>query len=624
MISAKTPALRHILPILLGIGLFGLGLYALFHLMHSVDPTAIMAQIKATPPGVLMLAVAATTVGYAALVGYDALGLRFVGKTLPNRIVALGGFLGYAFGNTVGISVISGGAIRYRIYAAFGLSAFDVATISGYIAAALGVGLTLVGLAALSIYPNVVAGLVPFAETTIRLCALGIVLVAGSGIAILSVKHRRLKVWRFDLHLPSPGNLAAQMAIVLVDVVAASFALWVLMPVGTPNFGAFIAIYAIAMMIGVLSHVPGGIGVFETIVLGTLPLSVPVSDAAAALVLFRVIYYLLPFGVGVVVVSLNEARLAGGLMGRRFGRISATSRPAVEALHGLAPAVAALLAFGFGVYLILVSLLPSIRNEALEDGDFIAALLIEGGTLLSALIGAVLLVLSQGLARQVRAAFLLTLLSLCLGALAAVLNDFDWASAGLLLGGAVVLWPFAGGFTKRARLTEGVFSAAWFALVFALGIAATAFFFFLHQTTPYSNDLWTEIAHGANTPRALRAGLLASGFLLIFAIFIGLQGAKREIDSWAFPSTRSCRRSNPWGCWVTGSLPRRRCLKRISSPGSLSPARWWSRRAVSSCSAGCSISLTSCGSWRLARSLAERPVTGPGVWQNPSCTVRDA
>ncbi|MCL4675835.1 MAG: hypothetical protein KJZ59_07405, partial [Pararhodobacter sp.] len=171
-------------------------------------------------------------------------------------------------------------------------------------------------------------------------------------------------------------------------------------------------------------------------------------------------------------------------------------------------------------------LLPSIRNEAMEDGDVIAALLIEGGTLLSAMLGAVLLVLSQGLARQVRAAFLLTLLSLCLGALAAVLNDFDWASAGLLLAGAVVLWPFAGGFTKRARLTEGVFSAAWFALVLALGIGATAFFFFLHQTTPYSNDLWTEIAHGANTPRALRAGLLASGLLLVFAIFIGLRPAQ--------------------------------------------------------------------------------------------------
>lgn len=511
------------LPILLGIGLFGLGLYALVHLMRSVDPALVIAQIKAASPGVLLLAVTSSVVGYAALVGYDALGLRFIGKTLPSRIVALGGFLGYAFGNTVGISVVSGGAIRYRIYSAFGLSAFDVATISGYIAAALGLGLTLVGLTALSVYPGVVAEIVPFAGTTVRVFALGVVLAAVGGIVFLASRHRHLRLWRFDLHVPSPGNLAAQLVIVLIDVVAASFALWVLMPAGTPDFGAFIAIYAIATMVGVLSHVPGGIGVFETIVLGTLQPTVPVSEAAAALVLFRVIYYLLPFGVGVVVVSLNEARLAGGMIGRLFGRIPATSRPALEALHGLAPSVAALLTFGFGAYLILVSLLPSIRNDAIIEGEFVAALLIEGGTLLSAMIGAVLLVLSQGLARQIRAAFLLTLLSLSLGAVAAVLNDFDWPSAALLLVGAALLSPFTGGFKKSARLTEGVFGAAWFALVFAVALAAVAFFFFLHRTTPYSNDLWTEIAHGANTPRALRAGLLASSLLLILTIWAGLR-----------------------------------------------------------------------------------------------------
>ena len=108
--------LRSILPILIGLLLFGLGIYALNHLMHSVDPALVTAQLRSTALLSLALAIAATAIGYAALVGYDALALQFIGKALPRPIVALGGYLGYAFGNTIGVSVISGGAVRYRIY----------------------------------------------------------------------------------------------------------------------------------------------------------------------------------------------------------------------------------------------------------------------------------------------------------------------------------------------------------------------------------------------------------------------------------------------------------------------------------------------------------------------------
>ncbi|MCF8516880.1 MAG: bifunctional lysylphosphatidylglycerol flippase/synthetase MprF [Rhodobacteraceae bacterium] len=528
MTTQALSSLRTMLPVLIGLLLFGFGIYALNHLLHSVDPATVMAQIKATSGYALTLAIAATAIGYAALVGYDALALQFIGKSLPARVIAMGGFLGYAFGNTIGVSVISGGAVRYRIYSAFGLDAFDVATVSGYIAAALGTGLTLIGLAALSLHPTAVSQVIALPPEVTRVGALLILIATVGTIIFISAGNRRFRFWRMDLRLPPLRSLAAQLAITLIDVVAAAFALWILMPVGTPDLAMFIAIYAIATMIGILSHVPGGIGVFETIVIGTLPATVPISDAAAALVLFRIIYYLLPFGVGFIVVSLNEARLAGGMISRLLGRVPAASRPAVEALHSIAPSIAALMTFGLGAYLLLVSVFPSARSHAIVDGEFAAALLIEGGTLLSAMVGVVLLVLSHGLARRIKAAFLLTLLALGAGAVAALLNDLDVETAALLLAGVLLLFPFGGGFTRQAKLTEGVFSVAWLALVFGVAVAALGFFFFLHRTTPYSNDLWTEIAHGANTPRALRAGLLASALLLIFAIFTALRPVRRK------------------------------------------------------------------------------------------------
>lgn len=524
----KSGLLRHAVPILLGVALFGLGIYALSHLMHSVKPAAVIAQIRATPVNLLVLAGLATAVGYAALVGYDALALQFIGKPLPKRVVALGGFLGYAFGNTIGISVISGGAVRYRIYSAYGLDALEVATVSTYVAAALGTGLTLVGLAALAISPEVAGMTIHLPVDVIRFGALAIVAVSVGLISYLSITDRRFTLRGFDLHLPSPKSLLAQLVITLVDIVAAALTLWILMPQGTPDFGSFIAIYAIATMVGIITHVPGGIGVFETVVIAALPQSVAVSDAAAALVLFRIIYYLVPFALGFVIVSLNEARLAGGRIGQLIGRLPGTNRPALDAVHGAAPSLAALLAFGLGVYLLMVSLIPSVRNEALDEGDLMATVLLEGGTLLSSMIGVVLLVLSHGLARRIKDAFALTLIALGIGAFAALLNGFDLETAALLIGGAVLLMPFGGGFPRQAKLTEGIFGPAWFAMVLAVVIAGAAFFFFLHSATPYSNDLWVEIAHGANTPRALRAGLLASMLLLGFGVFVALRPVPRK------------------------------------------------------------------------------------------------
>ena len=153
--------LRSAAPILLGAVLFALGLYALYHLLEPVNPADVAAQIKATPVATLAAALGATAVGYVALVFYDWFGLRFIGKTLNRGIVALGGFLGFAFGNTIGVSVVSGAAVRYRIYASAGLNAYEVAALSGYIAVALGTGLTLVGLGALPSIPARWASICP-------------------------------------------------------------------------------------------------------------------------------------------------------------------------------------------------------------------------------------------------------------------------------------------------------------------------------------------------------------------------------------------------------------------------------------------------------------------------------
>lgn len=515
--------LRRILPLALGLALFALGLWALFHLLRHVHAADILSELRATPPVAVIGAVAATALGYAALIGYDFWALRYIRHKLAPRVVALGGFLGYAFGNTVGISVISGGAVRYRIYSAVGLNAFEVAQVSSYIAIALGVGLTFTGLGALALEPAALGGLLPLSDATIRWGAAALALAGLVALFVLSARRATLRIRHFEIALPPPGALAGQLAVTLLDIAAAALALWLLLPEGRPEFPAFVAIYAVATMAGILSHVPGGIGVFETVVIAAMPGDAPVESIAAALLLFRFVYYLLPFSLAFATVSFGTARLAGGALARLLGDAPAALRPALAALRGLAPGLVALVAFGLGAYLLLVSLLPSVQANALAENDVVGAILLEGGTLVSAGAGVVLILLSQGLSRRVQGAFWLMLVTLAGGMIASLLNGLDLKSAGLLALGALAMLPFRSSFTRRAKLTDGVFSPAWFALVAAVVLAAAAFFFFVHEATPYSNDLWTEFSRNANTPRSLRAGLAASAILLFFTIYLALR-----------------------------------------------------------------------------------------------------
>ena len=538
MARLNSQFLRSAAPIILGAGLFALGLYALYHLLRPVNLADVTGQIRATPIGALAAALGATAIGYVALIFYDWFGLRFIGKTLDRGIVALGGFLGYAFGNTIGVSVISGGAVRYRIYSAVGLNAFEVAAVSGYIAVALGTGLTLVGIAALVIHPGAVGAWLPYAAYTIQIVAAGITVVSVALIGWLSVSQRSLSLRGHELHLPPPADLAGQLVVTLIDIAAASFALWVLLPAGKPDYATFVAIYAAATMIGVLSHVPGGIGVFETVVIGTLPASVPVGDAAAALLLFRLVYYLVPFALAFLLVALNEIRLASGFGSRILARAPAL-QPAFATLHGLSPGLVATVAFGFGAWLLLITMLPSVRAEAMAEGDLVGVLLLEGGTLASAIAGVALIIVSHGLARRVSSAWWFAIGALLAGAVASLLNDFGFENAAFLGAGALLLLPFKKAFDRPGRLTAGVFDARWFATVIGVGVAAAAFFFFVHKAVPYSNDLWSEFSHDSNTPRALRAGLAATALMFFFGIYLLTRPIRRKPPEEARPEVMS-------------------------------------------------------------------------------------
>lgn len=518
--------LRGFMPVLLGFALFVLGAYALYHLLSTTNLTDVRAQARAMPMSQILAAIAATFIGYVALVGYDWSALKYLGKKLPMPVILVGGFLGYSFGNTVGVSAVSGGAVRYRIYSAFGLNAFDVAAISTFVSLAFGFGITFVGLAALALHPAALGDLISWPTEKVRIVAILAFALPFAFLTWLSVTGKVAKWRRITVSAPSPAILFGQIGFTIIETAMAALALYVLMPLGTPDFITFFAIFAIAVMAGVLSHVPGGVGVFESVLLAALPATVPLDQAVAALLLFRVIYYLLPFALAVVFVSIIEGRLASGFLAKRLGPVSAQMEPAFKVVSSVAPTTAGLTGFAIGIYLLLAAVFPASRLEDIDPGDLLSIILLEGGAYLSAALGLLLVVLAQGLFRRISGAFWLTLGVLGFGAILSIVSGGDWEEAILLVIVAAVLWPLRREFFRATKLTQGIFTWRWVALLAALVISVGGFILLMHQAVPYSHELWGQFSGDARAPRALRTGIVMAAVAVLILVYLLLQPAR--------------------------------------------------------------------------------------------------
>ena len=148
-----------------------------------------------------------------------------------------------------------------------------------------------------------------------------------------------------------------------------------------------------------------------------------------------------------------------------------------------------------------------------------------------AIAGGVLLILSHGLVRRRSSAFWLTIIALLVAAVAASVNGFNLDNALLLAGAALILVPFRTAFDRPGRLTQGVFGVRWMVMVVAVLVTTAAVFFFVHKSVPYSATLWTDFSSDTDTPRALRAGLVAASLLFFFSLHVAVRPSRRRLTA---------------------------------------------------------------------------------------------
>ena len=288
-------------------GLFALALWILYHEVKSYHIHEIVRYFHEVSLGRLFLAAMASMISYLALTGYDNLALKHIGHPLGFGRTTFASYVGYAFSNTVGFSYISGGFIRYRFYSKWGLSAAEIAKVVVFTILSSFTGFfTVAGICFLA-RPEEVPSSVNLPHHLIR--PIGIVLillVATYAVMVFTVK-KPLKLGKHRLRLPSGTLFPVQLLVAVIDWVFASMTLYFLLPpIVTIPLPSFISIFMTAQLIGIASFVPGGLGVFEVIVLLLLPAGTTHPQIIGSLVSFRIIYYLGHLAVGASLLGIHE------------------------------------------------------------------------------------------------------------------------------------------------------------------------------------------------------------------------------------------------------------------------------------------------------------------------------
>lgn len=288
------------------VAILALSVFVLAHTLAQVNVADLRAAFQATSAEQIFAACFFTGLSYLALTGYDALALRQLHIKVPYRTTALGSFTSYAISFTIGFYIVTAGAVRYWIYSREGLSAGKVATLTVIAGLTFWLGMSVA----------VGAGLILEAHSLAAIDGLPTVVNALIGIAILTAfvvyllwvtsARRRARIQGFHLELPGPGLTIGQMLLGVADVCAASAALYALLPAGHGlDFLTFAVTYGFACILAMASHAPGGIGVLEATMLKVV--AVPSPALLASLLLFRVIYYLVPFVLALALLGATES-----------------------------------------------------------------------------------------------------------------------------------------------------------------------------------------------------------------------------------------------------------------------------------------------------------------------------
>lgn len=520
-LAAWAQARRQALLAVLSLLMVGLALFALVRLASETSYGAVVAAVLATPPLHLAASVALTAASFALLTLYDYHAFEAMGRRQPWARIAPGAVAAYAVAQTAGFGPLSGGAIRMRYYTPLGFTPGEIARVVLFVTAAFGIGVALTGAlgafwagGALASVTRLPVDLVYVIAAAILAAGVALVVLAGRRIALPFCGGRAVE-------LPSRSLVVRQIAVTALETATAAGTLWVLMPAGTISYPAFLPVYTVALVLGIASHVPAGLGVFEAVLLAALGGVAPPAELLAAFALYRLIYQVLPLALASLGLALAEMR-----------RLTAQgpAAAALRAMGGLVPQVLAAFALVLGTMLVFSAVTPARGIDLEWLAGFLPLSVIEGAHLIASILGAVLMISARGLAFRLDGAWWTAIVA-ALGALVlSLVKAVAVYEAAVLALFAIALFLSRSEFDRRAKLLAQTLSPPWIAAVAVVMISAWVILRFVFRHAEFGTESFLRFEVSAQAPRGIRAILGASllaGLVAVWSLLRPVRAADR-------------------------------------------------------------------------------------------------
>src|SRR5262245_51938024 len=490
---------------LLGAVIFVLAVLVLRRELAGYHLDDIVARFGAIPGRRVALAGLLTAASYALLTGYDALAFRWIRYPLAYPRIALASFLGFVFSHNIGISFLGGSAVRYRMLSSWGVPAGEIARVIAFNVLTFWLGFLALG-AVLVLDPLPVPRALHAPFATSAPVGIAMLLALGSYLLVSALRRAPLRVAGLAMPLPRPATSAAQIALSSVDWALAALCFYVLLPEAeAPSFAVVLGAFLLAQVIGLASHVPGGLGVFEGALVWLLSPWVSGEIVLGSAIAYRIAYYLAPLAVGVAALGAFEAMERRRLLARAHSVLARWVPEVLPRAFAAATACA-------GLVLLLSGATPAGPGRVAQIGWLP---LIEVSHLLGSLIGVALLLLARALQQRIDAAWVA---SLALLAAASLAKGLDWEEASVLLGLFLALLPCRSFFYRRSSLLGQSFDPEWIVGIALALLGTVVVTLFAYRHVEYSNQLWWQFELDGHAPRSLRAILGASALLAAFAL----------------------------------------------------------------------------------------------------------
>jgi phosphatidylglycerol lysyltransferase len=493
------PLLRWAGPLAALLVFAGVGLL-LHHELAQLHVSRVFAHLHSIPRRQVLVALGFTAASYWLLSTYEVLAFAYLRRAIPYTRVVFTSFIAYSFGHTLGFTAFTGAAIRFRLYSTAGVTAVEVATVSAFCSLSLGIGLATVSGLSLLLSPAHAAAVLRLHHNWSLLVGAALLVVVGAYALWACLARSAFEIRGWALRAPGAAIGLAQIALGVLDLSLSSAVLWWLLPSGAHiSFISFLGVYAAAVIAGIISHVPGGVGVFEAVILLTLP-GVPADALLGSLLAYRAVYYLVPLVFGTLLFGSKE-------LSAQRGRIAWAQELASIYIAPVVPQIAGALTFLAGSLLLFSGATPAVDERLAFLDQFLPLPVLEVSHLVGSVVGLGLLVLARALFRRVQAAYHISVWLLVAGIFASLLKGLDFEEASLLVLVLGVLTLGRRAFYRPTAILSERFTPVWVVSITGVIAMATWIGVISYRHVGYSHELWWTFALDGNAPRMLRASL---------------------------------------------------------------------------------------------------------------------